>query len=364
MSNQIILYANFAQQIMTYDTGGTKTTFPLNKSAIAKTISVFELNNNIVPINFQIENNPPAIVIKDITNKPIQISYLVNGLNWRPSYTMIINNENPDLINLLQLRAEIHNQSGELITPDKLKLISGSIRSPEGEIIEYAQAAQAAQAEKPMASMMARSTAPLAEGVAEYGIDEYVTYEPKPQPLRDNSLVEIFSTPISGKRVYLYDIGTTVTRFGYNYVTEDYLPEGQVMIYSKEKNGVGMFLGTSKIKETRAGQELELMIGNTSSVKVEEVIQQSKVAITDRNGPNDEEQVKRYELRVLGNLTIHNVNKTNTRIIIRYPLDNQELVNITPKHTKIKNNNIEWHLSLQNEKTSLFKFELVLVTDY
>ena len=360
MSNQIILYSNFAQQIINYDTGGNKTTFPLNKSAIAKTISVFELNNNIIPINFQIENNPPAIVLKDPTHRPIQISYLINGLNWRPSYTMIINNDNLDLINLLQLRAEIHNSSGDLITPDKLKLISGSIKSPEADMIEYEQAG------KPMAAMMTRSAAPkaLSEGIVEYAIDEYITYEVETQPLRDNSLVEIFSSQISAKRVYLYDIGSRVTKFGYHYITDDYLPEGPVMIYSKERNGVGMFLGTSRIKETRVGQETELTIGNTSSVKVEEVVQQSKIAVTDHNRPNNEEQVKRYELHIVGELTIFNTNSSPARIIIRYPLDNQTLVNVTPKQTKIKNNNLEWHFNVQNDKNSLFKFELVLVTDY
>lgn len=210
----------------------------------SKTIQVVPLLDGIGPLN------------------NISITYLVNHLAWSGYYTLLL-----DIISsciaVLRFNADATNSRGLPFFARKTLFVAGKVNNT----IVSSETPMVRRAFAQVASAM--TTSPDNE----VALDEYIEYPYGPISIEPNAStpINLFTqTSIPCQKIYSATFGQRGITFSYRFVAPRILPAGNVVVYStgKMKEVIGPFIGSSSIPETRLGQEVNLLMGATTSLKI------------------------------------------------------------------------------------------------
>ena len=272
-------------------------------------------------LNTSFPNHEDTIYIRPTlsTSSPLTITYLIDFLNWRSVYTVLLDTTTPTIA-MLRLNAEITNSATFPFTSAKTSLLAGSVR--QGPSLAMSRSA------KPKASMiqsaMAMEVMPT-EFTTSMAVDEYIEFPISSITIgaEETIPVEIFTlTDISTKKIYFISLGEDRSvSFGYRFSSPRTLPTGTMIVYSTGQTGelLGPFLGSTQVNESRKHDEIDMILGVTSSVKIESNIESRQVSIV-------EGETKKTQEHLTMRAKITNRNPTNIFVILRRSIYDSRIV--------------------------------------
>lgn len=193
-------------------------------------------------------------------SKRIQVSYLLGNLSWSTHYDLIISTDNGGGQQRGQLIASaiINNSTNVEFNLTHLSLIAGPVHLPS--LINTNTGSRALDSTN--ISMMAAASS---QPITSTPIDEYVQYElPINLIVEGQSVIPLFNCENleSLRKIYQIDLDSDQVEYGYQWITDRYLPAGSLMVTFE-----GQFMGYTQLKESRPHSLVELKIGLTSQLK-------------------------------------------------------------------------------------------------
>lgn len=291
---------------------------------------------NVIP-------NPPQLL------KNVTMTYLTEGVFWRGNYTILLDTQKVE-IDLLRYVANVTNQQKIPFRTQKTLLVAGSVNStvvPRSGI-------------KLQARAMSLSTVESSE-VESHPVDEYIEYVTDGVYIESESSLplELFAlTSIPCTKWYIGSFGyDTSLRFGYRFEAPQTLPSGSAIIYSRSANGViGELLGSTSIQESRIGKEVELILGETTSILMTSQISQESTQVTEGN-------IKKTYLVVRLRAALKNLNNKQANVILQYPASHASIrsTKVTPGwKIEQKGANVEISRTLLPSQDATTEAELVI----
>lgn len=253
-------------------------------------------------------------------SSPMTITYLIDSLSWRSVYTVLLDTTT-STIAMLRLSAEITNSGVSSFTSAKTSLLAGSVRQGPALAMSRNAKSRASMAQ----SAMVMEVTPT-EFTTPRAIDEYLEF-----PISSITVgagetipVELFTlTSISSKKIYFNSLGENRSvSFGYRFSSPRTLPAGTMIVYSTGHTGelLGPFLGSTQISESREHDDIDMILGVTSSVKIESNIESSQISVSEGR----EEKKKQERLTMRAKIT--NRNPVDIFVILRRSIYDARIV--------------------------------------
>ena len=271
---------------------------------------------------------------------PMTITYLIDFLTWQSSYTVLLDSALETIV-MLRLSAEITNSGSSQFTSAKTSLLAGSVR--QGPALARTPSVRKARASSMMQESVAMAVMPT-EFSTSVAVDEYLEFPIGPITVGSGETIpiELFTlTAISAKKIYFASLGDDKTiTFGYRFMSPRTLPSGTMIVYSTASTGelLGPFLGSTTINESREHDSVDLMLGSTSSIKIESNVESNLVDIVEKIGETEGPQgtktegpqgVKRKQEHLTMKAKITNRNKTNIVLILRRYIYDSRIISST-----------------------------------
>lgn len=288
------------------------------------------------------------------TDTPLLLSYLLSDIRWICVGTALIHN---DILHL-RLTGNIHNNT-ERNYRAQVSLISGVVHQNR-----YSQ-----QAESSPRMMMAASRAPMTDEQVPSGLaEDYTRYDVGEQIITEQSVVELGVWAFHTTKIYTHQTQErNIVRFGYRFNTTEFIPECSVNVYSVDSNQcIDSYLGTDQIKETQKGEDVDLILGQSTRVQCATVIESSEQLETTNN---DTEERKTRILTENITITIKNYNLDSVTLIIKHFVGDRRLLSHTCDYQKREKGFLEWHFSIPGRseiepREETFSCEIVTASHY
>ena len=332
----------------------------VNNNLNSKIIRVYnpnQLSSDCKPtadkINVFLSSLPLSTARGINSNGNIQLSYIFNDIGWNTHYTLIINSNDINNIKLFKAIGQIQNSTTQIINVDNLRLMAGKPNRPisyNNEIMSEPKGSKALLASSaPSASFSTNFSPEL------LSVDEYESYEIGSKTLDKYTYVDLFTIKdMEAKRFYHHYIESQKqTTFGFIFNTSQFLPEGNIYIYTQADKGIGNYIGSSYIHEYRKGDEVEFEIGSTTQVKCESIlekkVEQLKEPINQNQDNNDRGYI--YQERHTYTFKTNIINRSSypANVLLSLYIGTGKLENIilSPKSpnpiiSRRKEGNIDW----------------------
>ncbi len=265
-------------------------------------------------------------------SSPMTITYLIDFLTWQSSYTVLLDSALETIV-MLRLSAEITNSGSSQFTSAKTSLLAGSVR--QGPALARTPSVRKARASSMMQESVAMAVMPT-EFSTSVAVDEYLEFPIGPITVGSGETIpiELFTlTAISAKKIYFASLGDDKTiTFGYRFISPRTLPSGTMIVYSTASTGelLGPFLGSTTINESREHDSVDLMLGSTSSIKIESNVESNPIDIIEKIGETEGPQgTKRKQEHLTMKAKITNRNKTNIVLILRRYIYDSRIISST-----------------------------------
>lgn len=256
--------------------------------------------------------------------KPFTLSYLISNIAWTCVGTALIDTTNNTMH--LRLAGNISNDTESDIQAD-IVLVSGSVYQYRRAQATYAEETTSRAM---MAAPMAGQKAPvsMAEDYTKYNVGERI--------VRKNDIAELGTWEIPVLKLYIHQTNERdIVRFGYRFTAPDFVPGCSVNVYSIDDNKrIDAYLGSNDIEESQKGEEIDLMLGESTKLQCEstitpvsdqivtqEVLTQSKIDATESeraiiiNPPDDR---KLHYIRENLRVEITNYNTTEVFLVVKH----------------------------------------------
>lgn len=239
----------------------------------------------------------------------ISMTYLVNHLSWSGYYTLLL-----DLTSLqiavLRFNADAMNSRSLPFFARKTIFVAGKVNTSSSERV-------------PMARLSFTQVAMTTTTESAIPLDEYVEYPYGPINVEPNAStpINLFTqTAIPCQKIYSAIFGQDGVTFGYRFVAPRTLPAGNVIVYStgKMKEVIGPFIGSSSIPETRMGQDVDITMGSTTSLKITAIVSSSHCNIQSETEPMNEPIDDKKCRQTLLTAKLINTNDKTTFVILHY----------------------------------------------
>lgn len=299
-------------------------------------------------------SKPPAgttieIDLTDLEGS-LQLSYLFNDIYWKPSYNMILTDG--DRIKLLKLVGSIGNNTDQELKGN-VTLMAGEIRKPSGS--------------NSRALFRSESASQNIKGGIEDGtIEEYYEYNLGEKSLKGESKIDLFSLDDIKSRKYYYHITGSydAVYWGYEFKAPQFLPSGSVYIYSSASSKPRpklSYVGTSSVKESRENEDVVLMVGKTSQIRIETKISEKDQEITVGKEITTGKEKKKYNQKLVKIKTvITNPLSKPVNVVIKHYIGNSTVESVSPAPTRIKDGYLEWIMSVNPGKFAV-DYQIVTV---
>lgn len=324
-----------------------------------------KVNTKIVIIRdyFTIEySSNDSIRINIEPSKIPKFSYTSTSIYWIPEYKLFLDdiNKSGKLLQfaIIYSSMELYNNS-----PRKIKLIYDHINNKQ-----YDRSVQ----------MLQMSESKELGSQSKISDEDYISYDINTPISLEGDIISINLNTLLLKfnKIYVHNVDDNITRFGYEFSSDVFLPGGNISIY---KNDV--IHGVASIDNVYPGtDETQFVLGNTSKVKViTDLSVQSMKSIN-----SDVDEIKMYdvnfepEMNDENKIELESENKIKTRkdmisvttkiinntkseiyLIIKYYKGNKTVLSELDTGMEIKNKYIEYNLYV-TEQTSYFDFTLEL----
>lgn len=271
----------------------------------------------------------------------LNLSYMFGEVGWSANYNIVLENDN---IKTFKLTGKVYNNNGNELEGD-IVLVAGNVSPPVPDV------------HQPTA-IRSMSMAEQTEGMNEGMSDEYHHYHIGSHKVKKNKNIKLLSVNDIGADKYYFHVVTTKNRveYGYQLKAPNFLPVGKVYLYNKHGEDV-IYVGTTQMKERQEGDDVELMLGNTSKVQVESHV--TSVSLDDNGQENHKKNNdKRSEINIMSTIENHNDNKAN--IILKYYVGRNKILSSTYKY-ELKKDHVQWKITLNPKEKAVFENKLVLL---
>lgn len=261
------------------------------------------------------------------TNVPTTLSYLMGQCSWQPFYHLILKNSE---IRSLELIADIHNRTSHPLQLTQVRLVATHVNMPTSES-RHVMLAQAMAV--PSAQVTSESTIPSSgdwSDIIEYSIGSRLLGRRTQLPLDSWEHLKAI-------KLYWNVLGNTDVTYGYRFESPDTLPTGSALIYLESEDQT-MFIGGASISESRAGDPIDLSLGQSSAIKVE-----SHVEVTNETPKHQHGTIESITIQS----TLTNRSDVTVNLILKYWLGQGQVRKITCHSHQFKKGYLEFLLSLK-----------------
>lgn len=313
-----------------------------------------------VTVNIVDDFTRPQIILGG-DSTPFTLSYLLSDISWDCIGTALIDNIND--IMYLRLAGDISNNTESDIIANTT-LVSGEVYQNRHQERYYKS-----QSLAPQSRVMA--AAPISSKKVEtFMSEDYTKYEVGKRVVHGKDIAELGTWSFPVIRLYTHNTNDSGTvRFGYRIIAPGFIPSCSVNAYSIDSNKmVDSYLGSNDIEESQKGDEIDIMLGETTLLQCK-----SSIVVTDVIVP-DEETARRYKLPletflkrdtdssderqwhvIVEDLTVditnHNI-KPSTLLIRHFVGDRLIIDSKCMNYTKRENNHIEWYFQVPPKQDS------------
>lgn len=201
----------------------------------------------------------------------VEISMITGDITWRASHKAILSDGGIELVTM----ANINSSLSSNILFDELSLSTGGIKM------------MSAKYRAPTANMQIRVKESAIYEPPEQDTDEEITFKLEDVTVYKEQSLVIQSISTTFETVYIANLTAVSTGprnptvYGYRFTTPNDLPSGTVSVYSPgDISSIQHTVGTSKIIDTSAESEIEMMMGPSRRVLFEVT---SALEDTDKN---------------------------------------------------------------------------------
>lgn len=204
---------------------------------------VIEQNNFGVLLTFTAE--------RAISDRNINISYEMDGINWTPLLTLYVDTAHPRVV----VSGLISNATGEKYDNIRVALMAGDTGVSERRLFS-ARAASAMMAPPSGHSQSSN------EGGA---LDNYIAYNDIGEiTLHTDTMIQLASANAIARLVYTHEAGGDTTKFGYELSGVNImLPSARMRVFAGDK-----LLGSADYKQTMRNGMREVILGTSSAVRI------------------------------------------------------------------------------------------------
>jgi hypothetical protein len=202
-------------------------------------------------------------------DRPVEISYLTHGINWRADYALII----ADSTKRARLEAwvTIDNKTGATYNDATLKLLAGDVHKAADTRAELAMKYEAPGGAEPDQPFESKS------------FFEYHLYTlDRPATLLDQQTKQIslfVPADIAAKRIYVYNPQRNDKRVGVSLEVANTktnglgipLPEGLIRVFQNDTDQAREYLGDDRIGHTAINEKIRVIVGEAFDIAVERV---------------------------------------------------------------------------------------------
>lgn len=209
----------------------------------------------------ELANAKQLIMIPGRTDARIRrliISYPLPGLRWIAKANFLLDRK------AIQMAGLVNNDSENEISGET-KLIAGTVNQMTNQPFKVQSRGLAMAAMGTQASSYNDSNS-----TDDANTDgDLQIYKVGDQSFRPGmaELISIFNRDLEAEKIYVHIIGQEGTSMGYQFTANDFFPTSEVSVYDRNR-----FLGIATLKESRKGDQVELLIGQSTVVKCESVI--------------------------------------------------------------------------------------------
>ena len=272
----------------------------------------------------------------------LNLSYMFGEVGWSANYNIVLEDDN---IKTFKLVGKVYNNNGNELDGD-IVLVAGNVSSPVTDVHQTTAVRSMSMSER-------------TEGMNEGMSDEYHHYHIGSHLIDKNKNIKLLSIDNIESKKYYFHVVTTKNRveYGYQLKAPNFLPDGKVYLYNKHGEDV-IYVGTTQMKEHQEGDDVELVLGNTSKVQVESHV--TSVSLDDYDQENHKKNNdKRSEINIMSTIENHNDNKAN--IILKYYVGRNKILSSTYKY-ELKKDHIQWKITLNPKEKAVFENKLILLS--
>lgn len=265
----------------------------------------------------------PKIIVEKFST-PITVSYLLSNIKWKCIGTGVIDNYS-NVMNL-KISGYITNETDSNIVGE-LSLINGKIND------NYSSNSK----------VFARA---LVDDDKEILLEDYRRFNLGERLLQEKNIIILSVMSLDVQKIYIHNTSNEpdykIVQYGYNFLSTSYIPKCNVNFYSIDRDiELDSYLGSSIIEETQGGETVEIILGESSTLKCKSnVIQTNVELLNDSKWNRITEEIS---------VEIINYNTYDCYLYIRHNINNKKIVEVISEDIKQydkKNGSIQWLLKL------------------
>lgn len=290
----------------------------------------------------------PRVIFGE-SSQPVTLSYLLSNISWTCVGTALIDKNNM----YLRLAGNIFNNT-ECIIKAQTTLVSGEVfQSRQNQEVSYSP-------------MMLKSSSHTK--VQTSMLEDYTRYEVGNRIIRTKDVSELGTWDFNITKIYLHNIREEDVKFGYRFITPDYLPSCGINVYSiSNDRSIDSYLGSNDIEESQKGDEVNIILGistvlrckssiivsNDIIVANEQLAQQYNIPLDEyRKSPTQDKNAWHIVTEDIV-VDITNNNTEPSLLVVKHYVGNKYLVETRCNaYKKRENGYIEWYFQVPPKSTT------------
>lgn len=280
----------------------------------------------------RISVNPTAIQSEGLlfldSAQPFTVSYLISNINWNCLGTILVDKSKNEIY--LRLTGSINNNTESDFVADTV-LVSGDVfqRPTRSSAKMFMAAALPAPTSSPMSSPSPNTKL----------LEDYTKYDVGSKLITTKNIVELGTSIYPMQKIYVHqtdgDFGNSslganskaqVTTWGYHFEATGFIPGCSVNVYAIDgERNIDAFLGATEIEESQMGDDIDIMLGETTMLQCRSLVTISDVVEADKM---DKAKAAQYQLPT--QISTPNLSKDGAWHIITESLQ-VEIINHNPE---------------------------------
>jgi len=235
-------------------------------------------------VNISDDYTRPHVILSS-NNSDVTISYLLSNIAWTCVGTALIDEKK----NIMYLRL-----TGNIVNNTESD-IAANTTLVSGEVYQY-RSKQNIQA-APMSlyrlsASMQESTSMSSRKVSTSMLEDYTKYNVGNRIIHNKDIAELGTSTVKVIKMYIHMTSDNdKVRYGYRFTADGFVPSCSINVYSiGPDNRIGAYLGTNEIDEGQKGEDIDILIGESTTVQCKSLVMISDVVV------QNEEQAKLFRL--------------------------------------------------------------------
>lgn len=299
----------------------------------------------------------PRLVLEK-NNKAFTLSYLLSSIEWNCIGTALIDNTNNVIY--LRLAGNIVNNTESDIAANTI-LVSGEVYQQRQQQNDFAESNQIVP--RAMYAMAAPGPPMSSRRVSTGMLEDYTKYDVGNRTIRTKDIAELGTLSFPIIKIYVHKTNDVdKVKFGYRFISPGFIPGCSLNVYSIDNNkSIDAYLGSNMIDESQKGDEVDIMLGESTMLQCKSLIVVSDIVIRDeatakQYGLPTETFSKTYQHNdnaewhiITEDLTVDLINHNDvvSSLILKHFVGNKLLVNINCKtYKQRKHGFIEWYFQI------------------